>query len=180
MNKLSGIMNKSNRMGNYHSESETIQELRSCKYNFKSKLARYYYENILTTNFNNNMHKIFFCSCYYHHITYINDTYKYIGQLSLDEVITNIDGYSPLGAVIISKAPLFDKRYIIYKLVICGIKSTPKDRQLNALILYDSITESMKKSIMLLLGNKDVLTHDIRKLIINIWLKKLKGIYCPI
>jgi len=77
-----------------------------------------------------------------------------------------IDGYSPLGASIISKGtPIEKKHNLIHKLLKNSFKPTPKDIELAELALYDEIGEH--QITMLHLLHTHSLPQEIRKQIIG-------------
>lgn len=134
----------------------------------------------------NKRHKIyynqdlFFVFCYY--LGYISEN-DWLNALSgykyrLPNHIFDIDGYSPVGSLIISDINIVDKRKYICCLLKYGIIPTSKDLMLNNLILYNNIPYHIKWLILLLFKKKDFLNSDIRRHIINIWLSKIKSKYC--
>ena len=79
-----------------------------------------------------------------------------------------IDGYSALGAAIIAQDVAdVSKRDFIQQLIDFDFKFTQKDKVLAELVLYDSISEDHKKTMILLLcnhqmGDFSVLPYDVK------------------
>jgi len=99
--------------------------------------------------------------------------FKKINSLNLNSsnkfCKSTINGYSPLGSVLITGGGMrIDvKRKIISELrTIYGFKPTKKDLELASIVLFDSISATLKKMLIFMLCDIDFLVKDIRKQII--------------
>lgn len=146
-----------------------------------SNCSIFSFHNILIQmSLEKNVNLLFFF-CYYSPIN--NDVWLSIFARFEDHLLNykfNTNEYSPLSALIMSNKTLIDKRNCIQHIMKYNILPTEKDIELNSLVLYDSISFGMREIVIALLCDDCILITDIRKSIVNIWIKWLRYEYCPI
>lgn len=91
-----------------------------------------------------------------------------------------IDGYSALGAAIISEhGPFLDRKKFVEKLLDHGFTLTEKDKKLAPLVLYNKISELARESMILLLhehqeGDLGSFPYEVKKIIVNYMVRLYK------
>lgn len=161
-----------------------MQEIQISKNKFEEELVPD--ESFTVTTFSNG-HAIhfsphgFFKDCYWLQLIEddLDDTYieSFKGSLLDMYKKTQIDGYSALGAVIISKkGSLLHRQELIERLLNKGFTLTEKDKTLAPLALYNQIQDLYTEAMILLLQDhlhdhqKDslaVLPHEVIRLIVG-------------
>jgi len=117
--------------------------------------------------------------CYYQEIIrHLDENLSLIATLPFCKNM-QINGYTALGAAIISREPSIDKkRFFIQNLLNSGFELTPEDIKLAELTLYDEVTKQQKTILHFLHVSSDywfVLPQEIRQLIIRYMIDSFKN-----
>ena len=122
--------------------------------------------------------RYFFIYCY--KFEYSDDSLEKFKALYKYHTLT-IMGYSPISAAIIAPNICLNiKRDFISKLLISGFQPTVKDLLLCNLEIYDSISDELKYTMILMLCDINLLNQDLRRHIVNMIMEKLKILYSPL
>ena len=169
-------------------ESKLISNLRRSKDDFENKLLsnkeeikRVLKKQPLAFYLKVNHYPIWFLQyCYYQEIIkHLDENLTLIATFPFLKNM-QINGYTALGAAIISREPSVDKkRSFIQKLLNSGFELIPKDLELAELALYDAIATHHKTLLHLLHAHSDVnwsvLPQEVRKQIAQYMLQLFKN-----
>lgn len=156
-----------------------LQEFRVNRDNFVIILNTIYDRHSYTDVHNQDSLFIF---CYYPQLVRDSDWIEIVGIIknNLPGHVFDINGYSPFGALIVSKHNLYTKQKYLTYLSNYNLKPTLKDSLLISVILYDCIPHALEQNLIIFLHDIDILNIDIRKYIIIMWLNHYKRMFCPI
>jgi hypothetical protein len=116
----------------------------------------------------------FFVYCYYpnYHDDSISD--KILEYQCNKHNLYTFNGFSPLGAAMISNVDNYTKRNFIFKLLENGIIMTEKDLLLAKYLLFESQVTEINPIAKILLCGFDILNYDVKRYILEIMIEHHK------